>query len=200
MKNNTDLFIKYLDDQLSADQRKEFEQSLVKDQNFKFEFENYAQVYKSIKKTIEVDERYFATLLPNVRERMEKNSQNYLGKLAYILPVLILGTFIIYFINTSTNKLDENLISVSELLETDENISYEDLDNILELNKYSNLNDQILEIYFNDNLEMDSTLFDYLESNLAANEISNSFLEELSENEFNLIYQDLEKNKIIGEK
>ncbi len=199
MKHNSDLFIKYLDDQLSADQKKEFELRLTEDQNFKLEFENYAQVYKSIKKTIEVDERYFATLLPNVRERMDKKSQNYFGKLAYILSVLIIGIFIVYFINTNNNKLDKSLISFSELLETDENLSSEDLENILDLNKHSHLNDQILEMYFNDNIEMDSTLFDYLESNLAANEISNSFLEDLSENEFNLIYQDL-KNEIIGEK
>lgn len=199
MKHNSDLFIKYLDDQLSADQKKEFKLRLTEDQNLQLEFENYAQVYKSIKKTIEVDERYFATLLPNVRERMDKKSQNYFGKLAYILSVLIIGIFIVYFINTNNNKLDKSLISISELLETDENLSSEDLENILDLNRHSHLNDQILEIYFNDNIEMDSTLFDYLESNLAANEISNSFLEDLSENEFNLIYQDL-KNEIIGEK
>ena len=199
MKHNSDLFIKYLDDQLSADQKKEFELRLTEDQNLQLEFENYAQVYKSIKKTIEVDERYFATLLPNVRERMDKKSQNYFGKLAYILSVLIIGIFIVYFINTNNNKLDKSLISFSELLETDENLSSEDLENILDLNRHSHLNYQILEMYFNDNIEMDSTLFDYLESNLAANEISNSFLEDLSENEFNLIYQDL-KNEIIGEK
>jgi hypothetical protein len=199
MKHNSDLFIKYLDDQLSADQKKEFKLRLTEDQNLQLEFENYAQVYKSIKKTIEVDERYFATLLPNVRERMDKKSQNYFGKLAYILSVLIIGIFIVYFINTNNNKLDKSLISISELLETDENLSSEDLENILDLNRHSHLNDQILEMYFNDNIEMDSTLFDYLESNLAANEISNSFLEDLSENEFNLIYQDL-KNEIIGEK
>lgn len=199
MKHNSDLFIKYLDDQLSADQKKEFKLRLTEDQNLQLEFENYAQVYKSIKKTIEVDERYFATLLPNVRERMDKKSQNYFGKLAYILSVLIIGIFIVYFINTNNNKLDKSLISISELLETDENLSSEDLENILDLNRHSHLNDQILEMYFNDNIEMDSTLFDYLESNLASNEISNSFLEDLSENEFNLIYQDL-KNQIIGEK
>jgi hypothetical protein len=199
MKHNSDLFIKYLDDQLSADQKKEFELRLTEDQNLQLEFENYAQVYKSMKKTIEVDERYFATLLPNVRERMDKKSQNYFGKLAYILSVLIIGIFIVYLINTNNNNLDKSLISFSELLETDVNLSYEDLENILDLNRHSHLNDQILEMYFNDNIEMDSTLFDYLESNLAANEISNSFLEDLSENEFNLIYQDL-KNEIIGEK
>jgi hypothetical protein len=199
MKHNSDLFIKYLDDQLSADQKKEFKLRLTEDQNLQLEFENYAQVYKSIKKTIEVDERYFATLLPNVRERMDKKSQNYFGKLAYILSVLIIGIFIVYFINTNNNKLDKSLISISELLETDENLSSEDLENILDLNRHSHLNDQILEMYFNDNIEMDPTLFDYLESNLASNEISNSFLEDLSENEFNLIYQDL-KNQIIGEK
>lgn len=130
---------------------------------------------------------------------MDKKSQNYFGKLAYILSVLIIGIFIVYFINTNNNKLDKSLISFSELLETDENLSSEDLENILDLNRHSHLNYQILEMYFNDNIEMDSTLFDYLESNLAANEISNSFLEDLSENEFNLIYQDL-KNEIIGEK
>jgi hypothetical protein len=199
MKHNSDLFIKYLDDQLSADQKKEFKLRLTEDQNLQLEFENHAQVYKSIKKTIEVDERYFATLLPNVRERMDKKSQNYFGKLAYILSVLIIGIFIVYFMNKNNNKLDKSLISISELLETDENLSSEDLENILDLNRHSHLNDQILEMYFNDNIEMDSTLFDYLESNLAANEISNSFLEDLSENEFNLIYQDL-KNEIIGEK
>lgn len=200
MKNNTDLFFKYLDDQLSADEINEFELRLIEDKDLKLEFEKYAQVFQSIKKTIEVDDRYFTTLLPNSFKRIGKNSQNYFGKLSYILPLLIIGIFIIYLFNMNTDKFEEDLTSVSKLLETEENISDKDLKNVLELNRYSNLSDQILEIYFDENLEMDITLFEYLESNLSANEISNSFLVELSENELNTIYQELEKNNIVGEK
>lgn len=200
MKNNTDLFFKYLDDQLSADEINEFELRLIEDKDLKLEFEKYAQVFQSIKKTIEVDDRYFTTLLPNSFKRIGKNSQNYFGKLSYILPLLIIGIFIIYLFNMNTDKFEEDLTSVSKLLETEENISDKDLKNVLELNRYSNLSDQISEIYFDENLEMDITLFEYLESNLSANEISNSFLVELSENELNTIYQELEKNNIVGEK
>ncbi len=200
MKNNNDIFIKYLDDQLSADQRKEFERSLNEDQNFKLDFEKYAQIFQSTKETIEVDERYFQTLLPHARERMQKSLPNYFVKLAYILPVLMLGIFFVYLFNTNSPEIDESLTNISELLETDDSVYDEDLKNVLIFNRYSNLDDQILEIYFDDYLEMDETLFEYLESNLAANEISNSFLEELSENEFSTIYNELENKKIAGEK
>ncbi len=200
MKNNNDIFIKYLDDQLSADQRKEFERSLNEDQNYKLDFEKYAQIFQSTKETIEVDERYFQTLLPHARERMQKSLPNYFVKLAYILPVLMLGIFFVYLFNTNSPEIDESLTNISELLETDDSVYDEDLKNVLIFNRYSNLDDQILEIYFDDYLEMDETLFEYLESNLAANEISNSFLEELSENEFSTIYNELENKKIAGEK
>ena len=111
-----------------------------------------------------------------------------------------MGYSLFYLFNTNTPEQDVSLTNISELLETDENLSDEELKNVLELNRYSNLDYQILEIYFDDSLEMDETLFEYLESNLAANEISNSFLEELSENEFSTIYKELENIKIVGEK
>lgn len=200
MKNNNNIFIKYLDGQLSPGEIKEFENSLDKNQNLKMNFEKFSKAFQSTKNNIEVDERYFQTLLPNARERMHKGSPNYFGKLAYVLPMVLLGVFVIYLFNTNTPEKDVSLTNISELLETNENLSDEELKNVLELNRYSNLDYQILEIYFDDSLEMDETLFEYLESNLAANEISNSFLEELSENEFSTIYKELENIKIVGKK
>ena len=120
--------------------------------------------------------------------------------MAYIFPVVIIGLFIFYIFNMNITQTDNSLTNISELIETDVYLSDEDLKNVIDLNRYVNLDDKILEIYFNDYLEMDETLFEYLELNLAANEISNSFLEELSENEFSKIYKELENKNIIGEK
>ena len=200
MKNNRDIFIKYLDNQLSNEQRKEFEQRLNDDHKLNLDFIRFSESFQLTKKTFAVDERYFETLLPNVRESIRKSSPSYFGKMAYIFPVVIIGLFIFYIFNMNITQTDNSLTNISELIETDVYLSDEDLMNVIDLNRYVNLDDKILEIYFNDYLEMDETLFEYLELNLAANEISNSFLEELSENEFSKIYKELENKNIIGEK
>ena len=99
MKNNIELFIKYLDNQLSTKQRKDFELNLNNDHDLKMEFEEYSRFLQSTKERIELDESYFTTVLPKARDRMNNSTPNYFGKLSYIIPIIILVISIVYYFN-----------------------------------------------------------------------------------------------------
>lgn len=194
MKNRKEIFIKFLDNQLTPLEKKNFEIELINDRNLKDEFEKYSSVYHSLKKNIEVDERYFQTIIPNSKLRLENKKTYHFKKLVYLVPALFIGIFFIYHSSYDDSDVYSNLPQLIETFYQEKNLTDEFFSNILEYDENVYLENGILTSYFEDHLEIDESVFGYIEENLTLNEINSTLINELSENEFNSIYQELIKN------
>jgi hypothetical protein len=201
MKQNRDLFIKYLDNILTEDEKRQFEKRLKMDPAFRNEFEHFNEKLQSIKFDVKVDERYFNNLLPNAKKRVEKGSFNLGYRYVYLIPIIILVIIFNYsdlFFEKYNNEYD-----FQEILESfteNEEITIDLIDNALDAGDQIYYDDKILEEFYGDTVIYDETLFSYLEENLSINEIDNDLINQLSENEFNEIFDELRNKQIIGVK
>lgn len=189
MKNKQEIFLRYLENDLSIEEKNEFENKLKNDLNIQSDFNKFAKIYHSSKEMIKVDERYFSTILPNARKKIEKTKISTIKKIAYILPVFIIaGILIISFQEEETNlEYDQLLHTIVE----DENDNVDFLNNIYNDDYFASIDDEALyELYIN-NIEFDETMFDYLRNNFTSSDIDSELLNRLSEDEFNNIYNEL---------
>jgi hypothetical protein len=148
----------------------------------------------SFKKNIEVDERYFQTIIPNSRLRLENKKSYYFKKLVYLVPAIIIGIFFIYRSSYDDSDVYNNLPQLIETIYQEKNLTDELFSNILEYDENVYLENGLITSYFEDHLEIDESVFEYIEENLTLNEINSSLINELSENEFNGVYSELIKN------
>lgn len=196
MNDKTDLFIKYLDNRLSSEEKKNFENEVSVNENLKNEFVNFSKKFNELKNNkIKIDDSYFNSLIPRAKKRIEGKNSTIYYKPAYLLPVIIIGLilYLTLFNNTSVKYSDPNYL-IEEYVKNEESL-------VDAVNKiYSN--DQDIEIdnnLFNQlyNLEnqYDETVFDYLSDNVSTSDIENNFLNQMSDDEFNLIY-----NKMLQKK
>jgi len=198
MKNNIELFIKYLEDDLSNGEKNAFEKRFDDDAEFQSEFYSFSKMYYSSKEEVEIDERYFTTLIPKARKRAEQSKSSVYMKFAYLLPIIIIAMFI-----TFSDK-NENISDFELLLQNfteDEYLKEDLLSSIYETESLSSLDNELLYEFYSDELNYDETVFEYLEEKIVSNEINNELLNQLSESEFNSIYDELtNKKNIIGER
>ena len=193
MKNNLELFIKYLDDDLLPKERNFFEKELDLNSKFKNEFEQFTQLYSSTKDNISVDDRYFTTLIPNAKKKMLQTKPIWKNKYAFILPILLVGlvSLLVLPLNNSDSIKINDLIEIAALND-------EMADDIISLNEIYFTDDQILSEFYDIDLVLDRTVFDYLEEDFSSTEINDDLIDSFSESEFNNIYQQLFDKHIAG--
>jgi hypothetical protein len=105
MKKNEERILKYFSDLLNEKEKTQFENELKFSEELNNEFLLMKEQIDSLKfgNGISVDERYFANLLPRVRNRMEKkNFTFYSKKIYYIAPTLTaIAVLLLFFMKPS---------------------------------------------------------------------------------------------------
>lgn len=202
MKNNQDIFLRYLDNDLSVDEKRQFLDKIQNDEVFKAEYDLFEVNFKSLKTEADVDERYFNNLIPRVRERGEKSKRRTVKvfRYSFILPLLIFG--VIFFINYNSEnnlEMDYNFQSFLERFMEDEELAINLIeDPFISDDLFISNSDYIQEIYA-DNYMIDEEFFDYVENNIHPSDIDRIFLDNLTEQEFKNIYANLLEKNIVGE-
>ena len=196
MKNEIELFIKYLENDLSQNEIKFFEEKLISDSIFKKNYDDFVNQFNSTKKKIEVDDRYFSTLIPNAKRKIEVSRKSSKVKFSLALSFIIIGFLLI--LNNSTDEYNSqyNFQSLLSDFTEDDSLTNELLRNVFETENSYIIDEHLLAILYEDEIQYDETMFDYIEKNLSINEINSNLFNQLSESEFNSIYEELLDKKI----
>lgn len=107
--------IKYLDNQLSEKEKKAFEEQLANSEELQRELQEYRSVLNEIKNLNRVhpDEKYFASLVPRVRERLEKKKyHNPLRQISYAFSfafLFLVGYFVFSPVFNNSKNFDFSL-------------------------------------------------------------------------------------------
>lgn len=88
MKTNDDKILRYLSELMTEDERREFEKEISVPSLLKDEFDSANRLLTDFKIPEEnIDERYFASLLPKVRMKLDKLAEpSFLKKVYYLVP------------------------------------------------------------------------------------------------------------------
>ncbi len=191
MKNKSEIFIKYLDNELSPEEKKIFEKKLLDDETFKTEFNLFKENFNSLKiSKIDVNENYFNSLLPEARKKIGQTKHTNFIKFAYLLPVIIIG--IILFKTIFNNNFNEN--NFEQLLNsysTNEDAVVELIDNVYSSDQDFLIDNELLEqLYEIENIN-DESVYDYLAETVLTSDIEEYLINQLSEEEFNMVYNEL---------
>jgi hypothetical protein len=199
MKNKYELFIKYLDDQLSNEEREKFKEQLNNKTSLYKEFQKYEKFYDQSRSEIKIDQRFFNDLIPRAKNRIvSKPESNFIGiKYAFIIPLILLGLYIIFETVNQTKYYDFN--DLFETFSNDEKVAEELFENSLENWFYYSEDPIIMPEYSVDPDTIDESLFTYLTYNINSNDINYTFLNKFNEEEFNEIYNEIKNKKYIGE-
>lgn len=141
--NNQERILRYLSDQMSPVDKERFESELERSAEFSEQFNRVKEVFEDVKysKDTEINEAYFDNLIPNVRSRLDLESNpryKFTFKRGLALGfVMILLAFLVLRTN-DTNITNGSLTSVSESDLSD--VGDSTLDNYL--NEYDFLTDK----------------------------------------------------------
>lgn len=195
--NKQELFIKYLDEQLSQNELKEFDTKLLEDSNFKNQFLEFRNKYENLRAGISIDERYFNTLIPNSKAQEKKTKKKSVLKFAYAMPVVLF----ILIVSISNFKNESNSsFTFSDFLDEitiDNELTTQLLSNTFNIEDNFILEDELIAEYYAEELDIDESIFEYLENNTSTEDINNNLLEELSDDEFLSLQKELIDKKIL---
>ena len=112
MNKYDDMIIKYFDERLSVDERKEFERELEINTELKDAFENYRKVNElfSTKEELMVSKDYFNDIVPRFRQMLDKEAYVFpIRKIAFTFAtiLLIISSYLLfqnYFFNQSVTN------------------------------------------------------------------------------------------------
>jgi len=117
MKKNEDMILKYLSDMMNEKEKAEFENKLKSSNELKQEYESILSLLNQFKEfeKAQVDERYFASLLPRVNEKIyAKKRFTVIRKLSYVLPAIIIFILVLIMYPASSPTFDKSLQSITK--------------------------------------------------------------------------------------
>ncbi|MBK8945656.1 MAG: hypothetical protein IPM32_10365 [Ignavibacteriae bacterium] len=196
-------FIRYVENEFSEIEKKKFETELLKDENLKLEFNKFLKRYKSLNPGINFNEEYFINLLPKVRERISAKEKSFLNfnkipKTAFVIPIIIIALVILFSVFNNQSKIEEKINFenlVSEFIENNE-IANELLSESFELNRSSSYDPNIYS-YIYDESDYENIIINYIDENNLTFELNENVINQLSEDEYNLVYGELINKKIL---
>lgn len=100
MKKNDERILKYLSELMNEKERLNFEKELASSDELSNDLASITNQLEEVShlQAIEVDERYFANLLPRVRERLQKKKKMVLWKSAYYFTPTAAAVVILSFL------------------------------------------------------------------------------------------------------
>lgn len=148
--------IRYLDDQMSDEEKKSFEDELLYSPKLKKLYDEYSLTFSELKNLNEakINENYFSNVYARFREKnISHKKKKFYYKFAYSLPVLILAV-ILLLINPFNPNNNEKALIYSDSIATNysnENILKTENTNILKENNTTNnkiINEENIEDYY----------------------------------------------------
>lgn len=201
--NKTLQFIKYLENELSEEEKSNFEKNLSLNHNLRKEFEKYQMNYKNLNLEVKAEEDYFVTLLPRVKERISEKKKfsfyfNRIPKYAYLVPVILIAAVVIFSLNTSNSNI-KSAIDVKKLTNafSDNNeLITELLDETSHYKIIENYDTEIYSLTHSED-EYENIILNYLKENNHIFELNESIINNLSEDDYNLVYNEIINKKIL---
>jgi len=200
--NNIDLFIKYEDDILSEEEKVKFEKMLKESNDFQQEYNLYKEKLGSLSNNIDVDEQYFVNLLPNVRNRMNKQkSFQPFKKIVYAFPVVLLAIFLtLQFGNNKSNGFNYNFNEMITEFSNEEDVMDELFADALSsentyysvVNDYEEFGDEDLDNLMNAELQNEN-----LEAYIYKDVVDAEFVQKFSDDQFDEVYTLLLNKNIL---
>ena len=197
--NRLNEFLKYYDNQMSVKEKESFEDELSKNRALKIEYNNFLVKFEELRKENQVDENYFNTLIDRSLSNSGNASVPFPLKAAFALPVLILLLFIIIpYVSSENTSTIEEIVELFDRNDEDSSLQGNLIDNDFNYLDYR-FDNILLSDIFDDDTVLDESLFDYLDLNISETDINKTFLNQISSNEFEEIYNEILQKQIIGE-
>jgi hypothetical protein len=184
--------IRYLDGQMSDEEKKSFEDELLSSPDLKKLYDEYSLTFSELKNLneVKINENYFSNVYARFRENnISYKKKKFYLKFAYSLPVLILAV-ILLLINPFNPNNNEKTSIFSDSIATNysnENISKEENTNILKDN-----NTTFDKIINEENIEEYYPSYDNEDVKDIYNIINN-----LSDEELDLLYNELANKEYL---
>ena len=201
--NKTLQFIKYLENDFSEEEKSNFEKNLSLNHNLRKEFEKYQMNYKNLNSEIKAEEDYFITLLPRVKERISAKKKfsfyfNLIPKYAYLFPVILIAAVVIFLLNTYNSNI-KSAIDVKNFtyaFSDNNELITELLDETSNYKIIENYDSEIYSLTHSED-EYENIILNYLKENNHIFELNESVINNLSEDDYNLVYNEIINKKIL---
>ena len=208
MGKNDNRILQYFSGMMCAKEKKSFEADLASDYNLNERFKeikNKVSNIEALNKGIEIDDRYFNSILPNVRAKIDKKRPVFFQPKIIYSAASFVSALILFFVllqnsvnnDFSLGEYEEELATLIDEWSTGkaaEDFFYESYSNNLSVNNFQSISDQV-----------DLDLINELkENNILNSEISlinlsepYEYIENLDEQELNIILNELSEIKIL---
>lgn len=195
MKNEKEKVLKYLSGMMTDEEKRVFETELNSSPQLKDLLEKYSKNMSELKmlSDVEVDESYFNTLIPRMRERLDvTQNRPLIYRFGSAIPALVLSVFvfvtILYLNFNSDNTIDETLADL--IAGSDSSTIAEIVDDY----SYSYLDDYSTDYNLSEDYFLDIEVTEQIRA-----EVIHSFnlYDNLSEEDVDYIYNSLIDKKIL---
>ena len=200
MNNKINKFIRYYDRQMSVEEMQYFENELLLDPNLREEYSNFRLKFETLRDDVKINETYFNNLVYNSFNRQKETKKTFGLKAAFAIPILLLILLMIFPFKGGDDTYAE--IELVEFIN-----EYSDFTNLAGNLFENDLNYHIYgfdEILLSDILDeeavFDESVFDYLDDNIMDSDINDNLINQISNDEFKVIYNEIAQKIIIGEK
>ncbi len=199
--NNDEKIIKYIDDQMSYNEKKIFEREILESEELQRELHTYRSIKNKIGKVknIEVNESYFNSILPRFLGKYDKRSQpNIYKRVGYAVSVIAMFIFSFSLINLIYNEKEDSI----ELIEFTRSLNENEKIELL-----TNLNGELESEYFEEfytkyfTNDLSKTINTFEDGNLIAETYDIDFeepAEYLTARQFENIYNELISLKFMN--
>ena len=208
MEKNEKKILQYFSGMMNDDDKEKFEIDLRNDEDLNARFKKIEMQLSKMdvsQKGINLDDRYFNSILPNVRIKIDKKTPVFFQpKIVYSFASIISAVILLFILlPTSTNNEfsikdyeDElaTIINDDEARESIEDIIYESYTYSLADNSFNQISEQldldlVNELTIDNNIKNDISNIHYSESY--------EYIEDLDEQELNVIINELSETKIL---
>ena len=149
MEKINEKVLKYLSGMMTEKEIEKFEEEIRLDNTLSNELEGFKGKLKeiSLPADIQLDERYFISMLPRMKEKLDSKKRNSLSKrISYAIPVMIIIIAIIFFPSNKENTEEAYKLLTEEVINNidNEEVAGKYLDYTLMQNlSYTSLNGEI---------------------------------------------------------
>lgn len=208
MEKNDKKIMKYFSGMMNNDEKEKFEYDLKNDEGLHARFKNIEMELLKLEnsqKGTDIDDRYFNSILPNVRAKIEKKPPLFFQPKFIYSAATIISVIILFFVlvPTSTNNdfaLNNYEDELTEIInegaagEAIDDIFYDNYSYTLSENNFQQISEQV-------DLDL---LNELKENNILSNNASlmqldepYDYIDEIDEQELNLILNELSEIKIL---
>ena len=200
--SNKDRIIRYLDQQMSGDEKSGFEENLKNSSSLRNELEDYRKLFNKIRevKEVPVDEKYFINLIPEFRKKIISGKRfNFYPAVIYGVISVIIIIFFSLIILKNNNEVPGTEEVVSSLNDNETEYildNYSNTEVSLDLIADNSENyDSVLTNLLADNLISENSDINYIIGNSEGNLYN--FTRELTESQAALVYDELINKKFF---